>query len=1050
MSYEVRLRYAPSGATYDVFDTSGNLVAPGLDGSAAKATDGSRARSGDLYFGSFVGGDAQLTLWSVPIFAELDASDLPSGTGTVTVAGSIDEAPTWQLHVTDSSLFIHSGVDPDTGSFAATGADGAYLASAVINSAPDDQTSAAFAPTAILLGAVRSMSAAGASKYAFVPQDDSIVMAGTRYLASVIDIEKPTVDPTTRPYPPAYWPDTQYWQFANRHNPYLDVRYEGETQDDRIAQAKSDIDDIRQRLANQQEPMHLYLDVDRESTAIWPIYAFPFTQRSNLVDSARLGSLLSAITGLLGNVSAAGQSTGAAAGAGSEGSPELNLVNPFVGSAPPADGSAPSAPPAPTPATTTAPAGTVSGSLVTDLAPGVISSRTLSLQSPLANSQSLPAQQAAATLADTKRLVPPIALAATASATTEVMSTASVGVAESGLAGRSFVIQPVYGFSVLNSQTGEAYLVEVVDADLDVPDQLPNPTTNKNYDPYYVRVVFLATRVAYDMSIIVPTIAYDQHRYFAEVRTEYANLVSETDELALGYLHSDRTADEGLATLEFAVLDAAALRKGLALTPDAFVLVYSNLPYAVLNADGTPITSEMSSIRGNPRTPYFLCRRRNWDVDCHLMRATHASGSTAFLAFGGGDLAPLLLDKDPVIDRSVPGHFGMFTESYTNRDFAAVHAVTVNAAPLAVAVTTQSGSAEYLSLFIDPSNLGQNPNDPLEGALPTAGMTLAFPTDCHVVGQATTTLTQFPGTTGQFASYDQNGNLTSEFALVPYGELVYLIRAAQNVSSLAVLGGMGITSGLLIDTFVAARRQPHAGAGRPLQAQWPGVLRRVVHSDHDGRLARQPRLHEHHRQDLLRADDLHPCPGAGRLRGHRRRYLQLRRRAVLDLPVLGSRGAARRASERRQLPERPQPRRRGQAGPHHHQAPVRLRPVAVLFSPNDLTHKYPMPAKQPVLALTNGQIREGICWRSAAVQPDREPPRNMRAAADYPRRTRDGRREHHLLGAKSPGPTPPRTGYRGCRSTASGRSPRPSTTSRRVAFSADQTAAGLFSRCRRT
>ena len=43
-SYEVRLRYAPSGATYDVFDTSGNLVAPGLDGSAAKATDGSRAR----------------------------------------------------------------------------------------------------------------------------------------------------------------------------------------------------------------------------------------------------------------------------------------------------------------------------------------------------------------------------------------------------------------------------------------------------------------------------------------------------------------------------------------------------------------------------------------------------------------------------------------------------------------------------------------------------------------------------------------------------------------------------------------------------------------------------------------------------------------------------------------------------------------------------------------------------------------------------------------------------------------------------------------------
>ena len=56
--------------------------------------------------------------------------------------------------------------------------------------------------------------------------------------------------------------------------------------------------------------------------------------------------------------------------------------------------------------------------------------------------------------------------------------------------------------------------MEVVGSDLAVPDQLPDPTPNETYDPYYVRVVDLATLVAYNMWIIVPTIAYDQYGYF--------------------------------------------------------------------------------------------------------------------------------------------------------------------------------------------------------------------------------------------------------------------------------------------------------------------------------------------------------------------------------------------------------------------------------------------------------------------------------------------------------------------------------------------------------
>ena len=686
---------------------------------------------------------------------------------------------------------------------------------------------------------------------------------------------------------------------------------------------------------------------------------------------------------------------------------------------------------------------------MTDLVPGVVTTPTLSVHSPLANSQSLPAQQAAATLPDTKRRVPPIAFEAATSARMDAASVGSGGAGATALAERPIVIQPVYGFSVLNSETGEAYLVEVVDADLDVPDQLPNPTTNKTYDPYYVRVVFLATRVAYSMSIIVPTIAYDQHRYFAEVHTEYANVVSETDELRLGYLHSDRAADEGLATLELAVLDAVALRRGLALTPGASELVYSNLPYAVVNADSTPITLEVRSVRVNPPAPYFLCRRLNWDVDCHLMRATHAPGSTAFLAFGGGDLAPLMLDRNPVIDRTVPGHFGMFTESFTSRDFASVRAVTVNATPLAVAVTTQTGSAEYLSLFIDPSNLGQNPNDPLEGALPTTGTSLTFPTDCYVVGEATATLTRLPGTTGDFASYDENGNLTSEFALVPYDRLVYLVRAVPNVSSLATLGGLGITSGLLIDTFVPGDdRQPHARPGRALQAERAVVLRHSYTPTTMVDSLDNLDFTSITGETFYAPTIFIPIPELDASTGFVADLSDFLGAAVLDLRLPRDRRAAR-ATGRTASPT---PTASTSTATASRSSPCRSCSSSTtrsrsLFTPNDLTHKYPLQPKQQVLALTNGQMPRGhlLAYRRTC-SPTGTPPHNICAqqiaargpVAGMDRRTSSTRSHNRPVAT----PTDYATTW-ACRCTASGRSRAPSTTSRSRAFPNDQTAHGL-------
>ena len=113
-----------------------------------------------------------------------------------------------------------------------------YLASAVINSSPDD-TSAPSRPSRVLMGLVRPALIGSALKYVFVPADDSVVIGTTRYMLSLIGSPRSTQS-NTRPYPPIAWPKSQFWQFANKHDPYLDVRYSGATQAARVAQARAD------------------------------------------------------------------------------------------------------------------------------------------------------------------------------------------------------------------------------------------------------------------------------------------------------------------------------------------------------------------------------------------------------------------------------------------------------------------------------------------------------------------------------------------------------------------------------------------------------------------------------------------------------------------------------------------------------------------------------------------------------------------------------------------------------------------------------------------
>ena len=98
--------------------------------------------------------------------------------------------------------------------------------------------------------------------------------------------------------------------------------------------------------------------------------------------------------------------------------------------------------------------------------------------------------------------------------------------------------QSIYGFSVYNPGTGEAYLVEVVGADLTPPDQLPEPTENADYDPSHVRAGSLNTLTCYNVSIMVQSIVHDQYGHLAQQGTAYQNLLSKTNELKLGYMYS--------------------------------------------------------------------------------------------------------------------------------------------------------------------------------------------------------------------------------------------------------------------------------------------------------------------------------------------------------------------------------------------------------------------------------------------------------------------------------------------------------------------------------
>ncbi|GLQ91517.1 beta strand repeat-containing protein [Dyella acidisoli] len=963
--YSVCLHHATKQSLLDILDADQVVVASGVAVTTPTPTDNSKPQTGDLYFGSFIGGAATMTVWAVPIFLSVSPSSLPGASfdGSMVLGAVSSGLPAYALQITDSSLFVFTNIDVDNGEAGSTSSSNVYIAGIAINSTPDDLSAKAFAPTQFVLGLVRQAKVGTVTKFVFVPETDSVMIGGKRYMLSVIELAALTDDPTQRPYPPNFWPDSRFWQFANRHNPYLDIRYAGATEDARIAKAQADTAAIAKVMRRKQEPMQMYLDTD--GMVVWPILGFPFDTHSQSVDPNHLLELANEVLNLL----KVQIPTAPAPGIGvSEGQQVVlpgaaNQQNPYtygVDFSLAATAVATSA----VSLTTGTTASAINGIVVQNLT-AAISTSPSNLDTDLRLAD-LQVQKTAANLAQVKMSGPQFDIA-TAQSTT-------VTTAES-VVPQQQKPQVTYGFSVYNIKTGECYLIELVPTDLTTPNQLPDPTQGATYDPYYVRVVFVQRLKAYNMSIIVPSLAHDQFGHLAQPDTgpTYTNLIAKTDDFSLGYMWS--LADQGnrFDTLAFhSIITDSTI--GAAQT-----YVCTNLPYYSLGALATAAIADIRPIT-------FACRRRNWNATCTLMVSTRPTNTHLFLAFGGGDLVPMRLDDAFNVDTSLPAHMYNLTGSFSVRQYEAVQTISVANVPFVIAAGNLLDTPVFSSFAINATTgTTQLPM--------SADQVLTFPTEIQVVGLASTTLADvttlgygLSDTNGFFTPVDQNGLPTPQFKVIPYNNLVYLVRAISNCSALTAVGGLGCSSGLLIDTFVPT------SDGHLVLAQGARYKRSAMQFFGE---SYTPTTMVDSLDTLdftsiagttfLAPTIFVPIPELDASKGFVAdiaNFLSEQFWTFIYAEVIAQPGET--------VNGVPYPQGFNLDGDGKPILSLQklhfvYDPLAVLFTPNDLTHKYSLSPKQQVLALTNGQIQEGICWRTDHLQvDDREPPYNICAQQDLP------------------------------------------------------------------
>ena len=969
-TYSVCFTYSAKQSKIDIVDADGIVVATGLAVATPKPGDKSRPQAGDLYFGSFVGGADSVTVWATPVFLRVSPALLPGASfdGDMSLGASTAGLPAYDLQITDSSLFIFGNINVDSGQAGSASSSNVFIAGIAINSAPDDLSSKAFAPTNFVIGLVRQAQVGASQTYVFVPEADSVLIGGKRYMLSMIEIGPAIDDPTQRPYPPNFWPDQRFWQFANRHNPYVDIRYAGATEDARIAQAQADTQAIAAGLQKVQEPLQMYLDTD--GMVVWPILGFPFDVTQQTIDRAGILQMATDIVGLLAR-QAPGQAIIDRGGPVEEQVVLPGAANQFNVYTDNVDFTLADTSTAVASGSVSATTGTtegINGVLVQSLTPLSGGPSSLNAAVRLASVQ---AQQVAANLSQAKQNGPLVEIEQQA-----VLTTAT----------DKFVIpakrkpEVIYGFSAYDSQTGECYLIELVPADLAIPDQLPDPTQNLTYDPYYVRVVFVQRLKAYNMSIIVPSMAYDQYGHLAEPDTYstanvYQNLVAKTDDFSIGYMSSLGDVSADLESFSFVNADASDKAQG----NDARTYVCTNVPYRLV--------AEPPQYSAREFLPplSFVCRRQNWNAACVLMTATPQDNTHLYLAFGGGDLAPMRLDDIFSPDKDLPGYMYNLSYSSSVRQYAQAQTISVANVPYVISVADQNDAPVFSSFALTSTSTSTQLSL-------NSDQTLTFPAEIYVVGQASTTLTgvssisaALTDTNGFFTPPDDTNQLPApQFKAIPYNNLVYLVRAVSNSAALASVGGLGCPSGLLIDAFVPTgsnlvpaqgARYKRSGLQYFGESYTPTTmvdsLDTLDFSDIAGNAFVAPTIFV-------------PIPELDSTKGFiadianflSQQFWTFIYAEIVAQPGEDVYGVT--------YPSGLNLDGEGKPILSLQKLHFVFDPLAVLFSPDDLTHKYPLVPKQQVLALTNGQIQEGLCWRTDHLQDGRTPPHNVIAQSRVP------------------------------------------------------------------
>ena len=156
-SYSVRLSVGDGSSLYDIVDATQTVLDANITVPNPTAGNNPNPQQGEIYFGSFLGGAAEMTVWSVPVFLTVVPSQLTGASfnGAMTLDAQASGAPDYQLQITDSSLFVYSNINVDSGALGSPSSNNVFLASAVINSSPDDASSKAFAPCKLLMGLIR-------------------------------------------------------------------------------------------------------------------------------------------------------------------------------------------------------------------------------------------------------------------------------------------------------------------------------------------------------------------------------------------------------------------------------------------------------------------------------------------------------------------------------------------------------------------------------------------------------------------------------------------------------------------------------------------------------------------------------------------------------------------------------------------------------------------------------------------------------------------------------------------------------------------------------